>query len=211
MMIIGPSGSGKTSFLAKNMLYDTASIEPAPTRIVYYYHTEQPTFLEMYNNVLAIRKIKIEFKQGLEDFSLDQFDPKENNLVCFDDLFRSTKDSEEVAHLWYIGSHHRSITAIIIAHNIFPKGKVSRDLALNTQYLVLFPHPADKQSFRTLAQRLEPRHWKSLVQIFEDEIATTAYQYLLIDLRPDTDPRFKYRTGIGRHLGVAYHIKTPHV
>ena len=207
MMIIGPSGSGKTSFFANRVLYDVTSIDPPPTRIVYYYHTDQPGFVDMYNKVLSIRQIKMEFKKGLDDFSLDLFNPKENNLVCFDDLFRSTKDSEEVAQLWYIGSHHRSITAVILAHNIFPKGKVSRDLAINTHYLVIFPHHADKQSFRTLAQRLEPINWKSLVQIFEDEIATTPYQYLLIDLKPETDRRLKYRTGIGRQLGVAYYIK----
>lgn len=206
MMIVGPSGSGKTSFLAEHILYDVYSIEPAPTRIVYYYHTAQPAFADMYSKVFSIRGIKIEFKQGLGEFSIDNFNPKENNLVCFDDLFRSTKDSEEVAHLWYIGSHHKSITAIIIAHNIFPKGKVSRDLALNTHYLVLFPHPADKQSFRTLAQRLEPRNWKLLVQIFEEEIASKPFQHLLIDMKPETDPRLKYRTGIGRHLGEAFHI-----
>jgi hypothetical protein len=207
VMIIGPSGSGKTSFLANSIMYDINSVSPPPTRIVYYYYTEQPAFVEMFNKVLEIRKIKIEFKQGMNDFALDSFNPQERNLVCFDDLFRTTKDSEEVAKLWFIGSHHKSITAIIISHNIFPKGKVSRELSLNTHYLVIFPHPADRQSFRTLAQRLEPTKWRSLVAVFEEEIASKPFSYLIIDLRPETDLRLKYRTCLGQNSGIAYYIK----
>lgn len=207
MMIVGPSGSGKTSFLAKHILYDTTSLLPTPQRIVYHYHTEQPGFLEMYNKVLEIRGIRIQFKKGLDAFCLDDYNPKENNLICFDDLFQSTKDSDEVAKLWYIGSHHRSITAILISHNLFPKGKVARELALNTHYLVIFSHPADRQSFRILMQRLEPTKWRAYVNFFEEDLFSKPHQHLLIDLRPETNPRLKYRTGLGRHLGHIYTIK----
>jgi len=208
-MIVGPSGSGKTRFLAEYILYDASAIYPPPDRIVYYYHTDQPLFRDMYNKVLQARGIAIEFIQGQSSFALDNFDASKNNLVIFDDLFRQTKDSEEVAQLWYIGSHHRSITAVIIAHNLFPKGKVSRELALNTHYLVIFPHRADFQSFATLAQRLEPANKrKILIETFLKEIAAKAHQALIIDLRPGIDPRLKYRTcfGLAGSPGYAYVI-----
>ena len=63
---------------------------------------------------------------------------------------------------------------------MFPQGKACRDIALNTQYLVLFNNPIDRQQVATLARRIYP----STSAMFMNRLAEATsrpYGYLAID------------------------------
>ena len=66
------------------------------------------------------------------------------------------KYDQRIADLFTKGSHHRNISIVYLTQNVFPQGRACRDIALNTQYLVLFNNPIDRQQVATLARRIYP-------------------------------------------------------
>ena len=69
------------------------------------------------------------------------------------------------------GSHHRNISIVYLTQNVFPQGRACRDIALNTQYLVLFNNPIDRQQVATLARRIYPSTSVTFTRKFEDAMA----------------------------------------
>ena len=61
----------------------------------------------------------------------------------FDDLMTEAKCDQRIADLFTNGSHHRNISVVYLTQNLFPQGKASMDIILNTQYMVLFNNPID--------------------------------------------------------------------
>ena len=75
------------------------------------------------------------------------------DTTIFDDLMTKAKCDQRIADLFTKGSHHRNISIVYLTQNIFPQGRACKDIALNTQYLVLFNNPIDRQQVATLARR----------------------------------------------------------
>ena len=90
---------------------------------------------------------------GIPDHLNDQhcINVGKRNLLMFDDLMTEAKCNQRIADLFTKGSHHRNISAVYLTQNLFPQGKVCRDIILNTQYMVLFNNPIDRQQVATLA------------------------------------------------------------
>ena len=51
------------------------------------------------------------------------------------------KTDETVANLFTKGSHHRNVSVVFLAQNLFPKNKFARTMRLNAHYIVLFKNP----------------------------------------------------------------------
>ena len=66
---------------------------------------------------------------------------------------------------------------------------------LNTHYIVLFKNPRDAGQVATLARQMYPGKSKFVIESYEDA-TKEPYGYLLIDLRPETDERYRIRTKI---------------
>ena len=96
------------------------------------------------------------------------------------------------------GSHHRNISIVYLTQNVFPQGRVCRDIALNTQYLVLFNNPIDRQQVATLARRIYPSTWATFMRKFEDATARP-YGYLVLDLKSSTSEQDRLQTDIFVH------------
>ena len=108
----------------------------------------QPLYEDLQKRIYRI-------KQGIPDY-LDnsQFiDPSKRNVIIFDDLMTEAKCDQRIADLIWKGSHHRNISLVYLTQNVFPQGRACRDIALNTQYLVLFNNPIDRQQVATLAKK----------------------------------------------------------
>ena len=68
-----------------------------------------------------------------EDIYSPQFiNQGKRNLIIFDDLMTDAKCDKRIADLFTKGSHHRNISIVYLTQNVFPQGKVCRDIALNT-------------------------------------------------------------------------------
>ena len=112
-------------------------------------------------------------------------DPSKRNLIIFDDLMTEAKCDQRIADLFTKGSHHRNISIVYLTQNVFPQGRACRDIALNTQYLVLFNNPIDRQQVATLARRIYPSTCATFMRKFEDATARP-YGYLVLDLKSST-------------------------
>ena len=66
---------------------------------------------------------------------------------------------------------------------------------LNTHYLVLFKNPRDATQIAIVARQMYPGKSKFVLEAFKDA-TKEPYGYLLIDLRPETDDRYRIRTNI---------------
>lgn len=114
-------------------------------------------------------------------------------LVILDDLMDA--DSSKISELFTKGSHHRNISVVLITQNIFHKGVHSRDISLNTKYLIVFKNPRDQQQFKYLARQIHPENSRDLLKIYK-EATTKPHNYLLIDLTQEVNEILRFRTNI---------------
>ena len=157
-------------------------ISPPPEKIVYCYGEYQQIFND-YPHVI--------FNEGLPDMT--QFDGKERTLLILDDLM--SEANNEVEKIFTKYSHHRNISVIYLSQNLFYKSKQSRTISLNTHYMVIFKNPRDACQVATLGRQMFPNASKFLVDAFKDA-TQKPYGYLLIDLKPSTDEKYRIRTCI---------------
>jgi GTPase SAR1 family protein len=181
-IVSGPTGCGKTVFTFKFISESMHMITPAPEKIIYCYGEYQPVFNE-YPNVI--------FNEGLPDIS--QFDGKERTLLILDDLMTETTDS--VSNIFTKVSHHRNVSVLYLTQNLFYKSKQNRTMSLNAHYIVLFKNPRDAMQVATLARQMYPGKGQFLVEAFKDA-TEKAFGYLLLDLKPDTEEKYRIRTNI---------------
>lgn len=139
--IVGPSGSGKTHFV-KNVLENCKDVmQRVPDNIVWIYTSCQPMYDELQQNNKKIKSI-----EGLPDSfdDPDLFPPHHSHLVILDDVLLQAAEHPEVARIFTQYRHHKNMSMMLLTQNLFYKGKYSRTISLNTNYLVLFNNPRDK-------------------------------------------------------------------
>ena len=163
MMVTGPSGSGKTKWTRKLLL--TSLIQPPPERNLWCFGQLQPLYEDLQKRITWI-----EFVHGIPDYlNSPQFiNSGKRNLIIIDDLMTEAKCDQRIADLFTKGSHHRNISIVYLTQNVLPQGKACRDIALNTQYLVLFNNPIDRQQVATLARRIYPSTSAMFMKRFEE-------------------------------------------
>ena len=192
MVVSGPSGSGKSVWTKKLLL--SSLIQPSPERIIWCYGQWQP----LYDNIRK-RIPRIEFVNGIPDHLNDQHyihvDVSKRNVLVFDDLMTEAKCDQRIADLFSKGSHHRNISVVYLTQNLFPQGKACRDIILNTQYMVLFNNPIDRQQVATLARRIYPSTSAFFKERFE-RATSYPYGHLVIDLKSDTAEKDRLHTEI---------------
>ena len=190
MMVTGPSASGKTEWTRKLLL--STLIQPPSERIIWCYGQWQPLYEDLQKKLPSI-----EFVHGIPEYlNSSQFiNPSQRNLIVFDDLMTEAKCDQRIADIFTRGSHHRNLSCVYLTQNIFPQGKACRDIALNTQYLVLFNNPIDRQQVATLARRIYPSTSAMFMKRFED-YTSRPYGYLVVDLKPNTIEQDRLKTDI---------------
>jgi hypothetical protein len=180
--VAGPTWSGKTQFVFRLIRHADQLIVPPPEKIVYCYGEFQPSFAEF---------PQVEFHEGLPDVSC--FDGKFRILIITDDLMNEA--NQNVCNLFTKLSHHRNVSVVFITQNLFHRNRHIRTMNLNTHYLVLFKNPRDANQVATLARQMYPSKSKFVLEAFEDA-TKQPYGYLFVDLKPETDERYRIRTSI---------------
>lgn len=180
--IAGPTGSGKTRFVLRLIKNANRLIVQPPEDILYCYGEFQPLFAELND---------VEFHEGLP--SVDRFDGRRRVLLIIDDLMNEA--DQNVCNLFTKLSHHRNVSVVFVSQNLFHKNRYVRTMNLNTHYLILFKNPRDANQVATLARQMYPGKSKFLLEAFEDA-TKEPYGYLLIDLKPETDEKYRIRTNI---------------
>ena len=119
---------------------------------------------------------------------------QENTVIVIDDLMAEAAQSDQVQALFTHG-RHLNLSVIYLAQNLFHKGKHSRDISLNTDYMILFKNARDASQITHLSRQMYPHNSKFLTCAFHD--ATKApYSYLFIEMRPYPDESLRVRSNI---------------
>ena len=189
IVISGPTGSGKTFFvhklLRKNMFTQNVS------SIFYCYGVYQDYYDEM---LLTLPNIT--FHEGVpESEDIKKLNNGKFNIIVLDDLMEVIIKNIDSQNLFTKFCHHYDITTIFITQNIFAQGPCSRNINLNTHYLVLFPNKRDESQIHTLAKQLFPGNKQAFIEAYEDA-THSRYGYLLVDCDPSSPKELKLRTNI---------------
>ena len=178
--ISGTTSSGKTYWLSKVLKHQM--FESPPNKINWCYGIWQPFFEHMSH---------VNFIKGVPE-SFDEFADGNHNVIILDDLQDEVTNSKSVENLFTRGMHHHNLTVIYITQNLFRQGKNARNIALNSHYTVLFKNPRAVTQTKVLATQTGLKH---LVEAYED-CMKEKYGYLIIDLCPHSDDRYRLRTHI---------------
>jgi hypothetical protein len=187
-VIAAPTMGGKTFLIKEILKFKDIMISPSPTKIVYCYKAWQPTYDEIRSNNTSIL-----FHKGIYD--MNKFKPSENNLIVLDDLMQECINDPEILSLFTVGTHHTSTSVFFLTQNIFSKGKYSRDLSLNSNYIINFKNPRDQLQMQVLARQIFGNKSKYLMESYDDA-TKKPYGYIFLDLRQDTELRNRVQTGI---------------
>lgn len=187
-VIAAPTMGSKTFLIKEILKFKDVMISPSPTKIVYCYKAWQPTYDEIRSNNTSIL-----FHKGIYD--MNKFKPTENNLIVLDDLMQECINDPEILSLFTVGTHHTSTSVFFLTQNIFSKGKYSRDLSLNSNYIINFKNPRDQLQMQVLARQIFGNKSKYLMESYDDA-TKKPYGYIFLDLRQDTELRNRVQTGI---------------
>jgi hypothetical protein len=189
MIIASPTNGGKSTFVYRLLKHDLFGV--TPEKILYCYNsTWQPLFTRMETEIPSVS-----FHQGLptED-ELEDFKTSvpEHKLIILDDLMTESTSSDSVLRLFTIGMHHDFCTVILLTHNLFPKSKHSRTLALNTQVFVIMSNARDRQQIQLLGRQLG---YKKLLEAYS-AATPNPYDHMVIDLNNSTPRQLRIRSRI---------------
>ena len=188
--ICGQSQSGKTS-LVRSMLYNLEELfHPIPTQVIYCFGQAQKEL----NELIEIMP-KIKLVEGFPDDLYDIVGGHTNSLIILDDLMCHCFNDQRMSDLFTCGSHHQGITVMYLTQNLFPPGKLSCTISLNSHYMIVFKNPRDSLGISTLARQMYPHNTNFLLKPFQDATAKP-YGYLLLDLHQLTPDNMRLRTNI---------------
>ena len=194
--IYGSTQSGKSYFTAELIKNAKNLYTEPPVKILYCFAEMQFLFEELESQVENIT-----FKRGLpnEDDLSELTKTKESTLLVIDDLMMESQSSKFVEKIFCIFSHHLKLNVITIGQNIFYQGRNSRTISLQLHYFVLFQNNRDKSQVLTLAKQIAPGKTAAFLEIYND-CMSKPYSYLVIDIAPNSNQEYKFRTNIFAHL-----------
>jgi hypothetical protein len=187
ILIGGATGSGKTVFTFNLIKHRNEMFDIHFKNIVWCYGVHQDVFNE---------HREIEFHEGLVDISY--FKPAEPTLLIVDDLMMQIRNpavGTSLSKIFTADSHHRNITILLILQNIFFKSPYTRDLSLNSHYIILFANKRDKGQVSRLAAQIAPGLNKDFLNVYK-ESTSRPHGYLVVDIHPRSIHDFVLRYNI---------------
>ena len=154
--VCGQTQAGKSRLTRCMLRHLEELFYPAPTKIIYCYREYQKEFVELPPNV--------ELMEGFSDNLSNMVRGHDHSLIVLDDLMLQCSNDQRVADLFMRGSHHREISVLYLTQNLFPPGKLSRTISVNSHYFVIFRNPRDSLGISTLAKQMFPGRTDYLVE-----------------------------------------------
>ena len=194
MYLAGSSQSGKTTFTYRLLRNADKLFSQVPVRIIYAYDTYQPIFTEMQETIPNLTLHQgLPNKEDIDTWTVD----REHVLLVLDDLMTEVTDSESALHLFTVNSHHKNCSVIFISQLLFPRGKYSRGISLNSHYVILFRSYRDVNQISRFGAQVLPGKAQYFKESYEKAISKPGAGYLLVDVCPRSiDRRFMLRTNI---------------
>ncbi len=179
--VCGQTQCGKSYMVRRILNHLEEMFHPLPTKTIYCYGEYQKEFDEFPSNVELVEGFPSDLSQ------LTKGHDNSDKSQCSND--------PRVADLFTRGSHHRGISVLYLTQNLFPPGKLSRTISLNSHYMLIFRNPRDSLGIATLAKQMFPKHTDYLLEAFRDA-TSRPYGYLLIDCHQLTPESIHLRANI---------------
>ena len=189
LIAYGCTSSGKTFWTEQLLRRVNHMFDQPIQKIVYCYGEFQPRFIIMEQEIP-----NLQFVEGFPQDIYSLFD-RTPGLLVLDDLMNESSSKEAMMDLMTRGSHHRGINVLNLVQNLFPPGKFSRTISLNTHYIIAFKNPRDALGISTLAKQAFPGEVPRVMEAYKDA-TKQSYGYLLLDLHPTTLDHMRLRTSI---------------
>ena len=163
-------------------------LEPAPHHVLYCYGVWQELFDRIGREMNFIT-----FHEGLPNReTVDKL--TSGSMIVLDDLSHLLYNNLDMELLFSQVSHHKKLSVCQIKNNIFYQGKYARTINLNTHVYVLMQNPRDVGQIVRLGSQIFPGKGRALLEAYEECMSTTGY--LILDLSPHSDTRYRIRTNI---------------
>ena len=165
IIVFGPSGSGKTTLVERLLLYSTEIFGHSFQNIIYISGQAFPSI--EYVNCVLIKKLSELNEDVIDGLNVDQ-----RNLLIFDDNIYLTND-RLMSDIFTKLSHHRNLTVILLLQNLFPKTKFSRDISINSNYIILMANPRETTQIKRLSQQIDGSNF--IYECFKNETKNKPY------------------------------------
>ena len=177
--VSGVSGSGKTTLVHKILTYKDDLYDKPVHEVLYCMSVDQPLFTEMRKTVPGLK-----FRRGIpSEEDLNVFtDGSRHCIVVLDDLMEEVVRSVEAQNLFTKFAHHKFISVLYIAQNLYAQGKCSRNLSMNTHYFFILSNPRDISQIGILAK--QTGLGDILKNSYRESVLKKPYGYLLVSLHP---------------------------
>ena len=186
---------GKKEFTKK--LLKSKFIAPPPERIVWCYAKHEQDLFEEFT------KMNVEYVEGIPGELDKYFKKNKKNLIILDDLMDEASKSLKITQL-FTRSCHDNLSVIYLTQNLFHKNQ--RALSRKSDYIVIFKNPRGNSQFVTIARQIHLNKVKFLMWAYKDA-TSSPHIYLMLDLKPDNEERFRMRTNIledSKHVYIAH-------
>lgn len=187
-IIAGPSGSGKSEICFKLIRYRNQMFNSVkPLKVLY--HLPARHHIEIPEDIL--NDVDFKLGSGIPDFeTIDS-----STLLVLDDLAGEINESVVEAFTRY--SHHKSISIVLVTHNIFHSGKKNffRTISLNTSIFFITRNGRDKRQIQVLATQICPTNARAVVNAYRDA-TNSPFGYLCVDCSQQCDDRLRLRTNV---------------
>ena len=197
ILVFGPSGSGKTSLIVKILMNCENVFGLTFDFIAYVSGLGFP-------NIDDVSGVKINKLREIDSLLIDDLDTRKNNLLIFDDNIYVTND-RLMSDLFTKLSHHKNITVILLIQNLFPRTKYSRDISINSTYIILMANNRDRTQILRLSQQMDGT--KFIYNCYKDNTKDRPYSYLLLDFHPDTPENYRVRSSLFQNEPIYTYVK----
>lgn len=188
ILLCGASQTGKSTLVSEIIVRKSESIDPCPHRVIYCakYKDSVP------DNIKNIVEYFDEIPN--EDF----FSALNNNVrivfILDSDFMHEGLQSNAILDM-VLGGRHVNLGIIFLSQNMFAKGKYSRDISLNCNYIITMKNVRDCTQIGYLSRQVFPKEKNFLSDIFK-KFLKQPFPYLLLDLRVDANDYIRVRTDI---------------
>jgi hypothetical protein len=189
--IFGPSQVGKTTFVMRLIKNAGDMFTKHPQRILYCYSAWQKAYEELGKLQHVTLHEGVPTRALMEEFTYD----REPTLLVLDDLMAKIIKDPDVQHYVTVMSHHNNIGIVLIMQSIFPQGKCARTISLNCHYMILFNNRRDLNQIKVFARQIMPGRSNFFIDSYQKAVSTL-YSYLVVDIHPNSNPKFELRTRI---------------
>lgn len=204
MQLAGNRRTGKTHFTKMLLLKNLELIAPQIDVIVWFYGAPQPNVFVELTDALRTHRQRIEFVHDLPTDGSKLQDVigeySGRKLIVLDDLMEKASNRADVAALFTHG-RHEDVSVIFLTQNLFHKSKYSRDISLNTDFMVLFKNPRDASMITHLGAQMGNAEF--LKQAFRDA-TKDPFTHLMVDLRSQTPEALRYRSNVLDETQIVY-------